>query len=66
MDVGRHPAMSDVAVCDICGTSDLEMVVQHGSYALACKDCGNGPATSFVAIAPLLTSLWIGVQKGPL
>jgi hypothetical protein len=47
--------MSEDGACWECGGSDFQMVVHLGSYILTCKACGASVATSFIAVAPLLT-----------
>jgi hypothetical protein len=42
--------MSDRYLCEKCGADDFCSYVQHGSYTLACKACGWGFATSFIAV----------------
>jgi hypothetical protein len=46
--------MSDEAACEKCGANSLEMIVHCGSYVLTCRACGEGWATSFIAVAPHL------------
>jgi hypothetical protein len=53
--------MEDGYDCEKCGAGEFCAVVQHGSYTVACKACGWGPSTSFIAIAPRLEGTYRAV-----